>query len=182
MNTFKEIHAEKQLLQTAIKVLNGLTGSKIKEIPLPEENREIDARITIRFAGVEHTFNVELKGEVRQSQALRIIEQFGKNKNQWLLIARYIPLPLKDYFKGFGINYLELSGNCYINVKGIFIYVADQKVTSIREVARGKLWKSTGLKFLMAIINDPDLLEASYREIASAAGIALGNIGPLLGS
>jgi hypothetical protein len=53
-------------------------------------------------------------------------------------------------------------------------------VTALREVAIGKLWKPTGLKFLMVIINNPELLEASYREIASAAGIALGSIGPLL--
>lgn len=169
---------EKQPLQEAIKVLTTLTGSKVKV--LSREENQIDARIAIRFAGVEYNFNVEIKGEIRQSQVLRIIERFGRNKDQWLLIARYIPQPMKEYLKSLGINYLELSGNCYINVKGIFIYIADQKVTPIREITTGKLWKPTGLKFMMAVINDPDLLTASYREIAAAAGIALGNIGPLL--
>lgn len=122
---------EKQLLREAIKTLNNLTGSKIKELPLSPGDREIDARISITFAGTEHHFKVEAKGEIRQSSVLHIVERFGKNKDQWLLIARYIPQPLKDHFRSLGLNYLELAGNCYINVKGIFIYIADQKTPSL---------------------------------------------------
>jgi hypothetical protein len=180
MNKLKSKITEKQVLRDAINIFKTLTGSTVKELPLPEASNEIDALITINFADIEHQFNIEIKGEVRQSQVLEIIEQFGKSKDQWLLIARYIPQPLKDYFKSLSINYLELAGNCYINVKGIFIYVADQKVTPIREIAIGKLWKPTGLKFLMVIINNPELLNTSYRDIAMSAGVALGNIGSLL--
>ncbi|WP_158559101.1 type IV toxin-antitoxin system AbiEi family antitoxin [Deminuibacter soli] len=179
MNKIKYKSAEKQLLTEAIKLLSSQTGSRVKELALPNGN-EANARITIALAGVEHHFNVAIKGEIRQNQVLDLIAQFGKNKDQWLLIARYIPKPLKDNFKSLGINYLEAAGNCYIQAKGIFIYVADQKVTPTREAATGKLWNATGLKFMMAVINNPALLNASYREIATAAGIALGNIGPLL--
>ncbi|HEY1202727.1 MAG TPA: type IV toxin-antitoxin system AbiEi family antitoxin [Niastella sp.] len=181
MNIRKAQTSEKQILRDAVGILNMLTGSRVKEHPLRQGDSEMDASITIGFGGVEHRFNVEIKGEMRPGQALQVIEQFGNKKEQWLLVARYIPQPLKEKFKGLGINYLELAGNCYINVKGIFVFVADQKVTPVRETATGKLWKPTGLKFLMAIINNPDLLNASYREIAIAAGIAFGSIGPLLG-
>lgn len=175
------VQTERDLLNEALKVLNKLTGSKVKQGSIVKEAANgVDALVTIQFAQAEHNFKIELKGEVRENHVINIIEQFGKKKDQWLLVARYIPLPIKDNFKGLGINYLELSGNCYINVGGVFIYVADQKVTPVREIPVGKLWKATGLKFLMAIISDPNLIQASYREIALAAGIAFGSIGPLL--
>lgn len=170
---------EKQTIKEAIKLLSNLTGSKVIELPISNENHKADANLLMTIQDDEYRFNVEIKGEIRQNQALGIIEQFGKNKDSWLLVARYIPRPLKDYFKAFNINYLELTGNCYISRKGIFIYITDRKVTPIRETIEGKLWKPVGLKFLVAVISNPELLQASYREIAKTANIALGNIGPL---
>ncbi len=176
----RELNSEKEILNEGVNVLRELIGVKIKTSYVGKKNPEQDAIITFDFGG-EHHFNVEVKGEIRQSHALSIIEQFGRNKAQWLLISRYIPQPLKEQFRKFGINYLELAGNCYIRSNGILIHVSEQKVTPVRVNVVGKLWKPSGLKFLLAIINTPTLLRASYRDIASAAGIALGNVGLLLG-
>ncbi|ACU57517.1 type IV toxin-antitoxin system AbiEi family antitoxin [Chitinophaga pinensis] len=176
----RELNIEKDILNEGVKVLRDLIGVKIKTSYVAKKIPKQDAIITFDFGG-EHHFNVEVKGEIRQSHALSIIERFGRNKNQWLLISRYIPQPLKEQFRKFGINYLELAGNCYIRSNGILIYVTEQKVTPTRVNVVGKLWKPSGLKFLLAIINTPTLLQASYRDIASAAGIALGNVGLLLG-
>lgn len=181
MNNERLHTTEKEIVRGATRVLSNLTGSRVKEISFPKSKDEGEvAYIKIELRGVVHKFKIEIKGELRQMQGPQIIEKFGNNSDDWILIARYIPQPLKDYFRSNGINYLELAGNCYINAKGIFIYVADQKVTPIRETATSRLWKPAGLKFLLAIISKPELINSPYREIAKAADVALGNIGGLL--
>ena len=62
----------------------------------------------------------------------------------------------------------------------LFLFINDQAVTLARQTAAGKNWAQSGLKFLFAIISEPDLLNATYRGMAEKAGIALGNIGILL--
>lgn len=173
---------EIEILSGAVRGLNNLTGARVKEMSLskPEDKNEADAFIEIELRGKVHHFKVAIKGELRWMHGPQIIERFRQNTDEWILIARYIPQPLKDYFRSNGINYLELAGNCYINTKEVFIYVADQKVTPIRAATTSRLWKPAGLKFLLAIISDPVLINSSYREIAKAADVALGNIGSLL--
>jgi hypothetical protein len=173
----------KQVFNQALRQLQRQSGIRTEiqnQVIRKSGQEDEDTNITISQRGIEHTFNVILKGEVREGQALGIVEKIGKKKDHWLLIARYITQPLKESFKSAGINYLEEAGNCFIHVPGIFIYITDQKVTPIRNTPGGKLWMTGGLKILLAIIDQPELLQATYREIAKAANIALGSVGPLL--
>lgn len=120
----------------------------------------------------------EIKNEVRENILGRIMK---KNiPDNYLLMSRYIPSPVKNKLKERRINYLEASGNCYIQTDNIFLYINDQTVTPVRLKTQGKLWKAAGLKFLFAILNNQHLLNFPYRKIASVAGIALGNVGLLI--
>jgi hypothetical protein len=171
-----------QILLEALKNLSALTGIRTSVLGFEKHtnNTVVDAQITLNRLGVKHPLNVEIKGELRDGNVIKLLEQFGKNRDKWLLVARYIPQPIKESLKKSGINYLEAAGNCYINLPDTFIYITDQKVTPFREKESIKLWNTPGLKFLLAIIDHPTLLQSSYREIAKAANIALGSIGPLL--
>lgn len=173
MNTFKESEAIKSIFST----FRGITGAKVKIGRSPKPT--IDASADISLGTQTHSFWVEVKNEIRQTQLPGIIQQFGNQKEKWILIARYIPNPQKAALKDASINYLEASGNCYINVDSIYIYIDGREVTTSRQTDNSKLWSPTGLKFLSVIITAPDLLIAPYRLIARTAGIALGSIGPL---
>jgi hypothetical protein len=117
---------------------------------------------------------------VRQPVLSRLLTQFGKEKDKWLLVAKYIPGPLKDELKKNGINYLETTGNCYINTGNIYLYINDREVKVVRQTAEGRLWNTSGLKLLFVLIQGPQLIEATYRSLAAVAGIALGSISPLM--
>lgn len=175
----------------AIQALQRLSRVRVEQLPVWAEYGRVykddhsafgidDAFISISAGGNKRAFDVQIKGELRKDHVLPIIERFGRDKENYILIARYIPEPIKVHFKEMGINYLESAGNCCINAPGLFVYISDQKVTPVRDGIAGKLWKRTGLKFLLAVIEQPELLNKPYREIAEAAGIAIGNIGQLL--
>lgn len=180
----KSVHhlKEHEILRLAIQSLTETTGVRVKVLGqnLEEDNHEIDARILITSRAAQDEFKVEVKGEVRAAILPRILEQFGKDKDHWLFLAQYIPGPTKEQFRKNGINYLEASGNCYINAGQLYLFVNDKEVKQARMASEGRLWKPSGLKLLFAMLQDPSLIGTTYRELSEAAGIALGSIHPLL--
>ncbi|WP_369434702.1 type IV toxin-antitoxin system AbiEi family antitoxin [Mucilaginibacter yixingensis] len=138
-----------------------------------------DGILYLKSGAYEAQFLADIRYELRQSKVFTVAKPF-KTDRPLLIVARYIPKPLKLEFRENGINYLEASGNCFIHTEGLYILINDQQVTETRVPAQGKLWRSSGLKFLFSIITEPGLLNAPYRAIADHAQIALGTIGGLL--
>lgn len=169
-------------LKEALSQLTQITGIKVKvsAVEVIRTGYTIDAVLEFGSDKKKHILFAEVKHELRQANIPPLIAKISKQKECWLLVAKYIPQPIKDQLKTQSINYLEATGNCFINFADLFVYINARPVTAIRQTATGKLWKEAGLKFLFAVISNPALLNAPYRTIADAAGIALGNIGALL--
>ncbi|MCF6402174.1 hypothetical protein L3C95_04765 [Chitinophaga filiformis] len=142
---------EPDILRDTISNFSKLTGGKIKQKLSP--NPLADAYVQITLGEQNCDLLVEIKNEIRQTHLPAIIQQFGRDREKWLLVARYIPAPQKERLKAASINYLETAGNCYINVVGMFIYINDKEVTPCRQTENGKLWSATGLKFLSALLS-----------------------------
>jgi hypothetical protein len=170
---------EQETLFQATEKLMMLTGMKIKTLRLAADrpNEGYDAEIEIRNARNQVHFVVEIKNELRDKKYIPNRHERGKD---FLLVAQYIPKPLKQELKSINYNYLDAAGNCFIQTPELFIYINDQQVTESRLPTEGKLWKAAGLKFLFALLVYPELLNCPYRRIAEQAGIALGNVGGLL--
>ena len=176
----ESIQASKTL-DTAIAELKNISGAGIRKIASSKNmHGNPDAVIEIKLRKIHQEFLVEIKNEIREHMIERLIENIGTEKNKWLIVAKYIPGPIKDFLKKQGYNYLEMTGNCFISTDHLFISVNDKGVKNVLKTAEGKLWKATGLKFLFVILEDPNMLTYTQRDIASAAGIALGNISNLL--
>ena len=173
---------EQAILKQAIQAFTVGTGARVKILAtmLKEAGKVIDAQIQITFRSGEQRFYVAIKGELRQAALPEILKQFGKKKDQWLLVSKYIPGPFKDDLRKNGINDLEVAGTCYISTDKIYLYINHREVKQVRTTPEGKLWKATGLKLLFVIIQNPGLLDTTYRRLAELAGIALGSISPLL--
>ncbi|WP_186292754.1 type IV toxin-antitoxin system AbiEi family antitoxin [Mucilaginibacter corticis] len=171
---------ETEILDQAINAFTLITGADLKITALEDRKTNADAHLLLNFKDKQQNFFAEVKNEIRSFQLPQIIQQFKDTSSNWMLLAQYIPSTIKSELKGRRINYLEASGNCYIETKDFYFYINDRKVTETRLVKEGKLWNPTGLKFLFALLADKGLLNANYRTVAAAAGIALGNVGPLL--
>jgi hypothetical protein len=170
--------SEQNILKEALSRFNQITGGRAKQ--LVNTSKEVDSIIQIIVDKNKKDFLVEIRSELRRTDLADILRKIYKEKGNWLLVSKYIPKPLKDELRAQGINYLETAGNCYISAESMFFYINDRPVTPARQTETGKLWKVAGLKFIFAIISDPTLLDKSYRAMAEAALIALGNIGTLL--
>ncbi|OOQ56618.1 type IV toxin-antitoxin system AbiEi family antitoxin [Mucilaginibacter pedocola] len=165
------------ILYHATEKLRLLTGLDINILPTQVNgyDNRADAEIEIQSGDARVHFITNIKNEVRN-----FLPQKYLAGTEHLLVAQYIPKPLKQELKNLQYNYLDAAGNCFIRAGGLFIYINDQPVTEIRLPAEGKLWKAAGLKFIFAILLKQELLNLPYRKIAEDAGIALGNVGALL--
>jgi hypothetical protein len=175
--------SNKILINEALNKFIEITGATVRYITPVSKNAaklNADAEIEISIRKGKQHFYIEAKNELRQLHLPAILKKIHTQKKAWILLARYIPVPVKEELKWQNINYVDLAGNCYINAEGLFLYINDRPVTTFRQRVSGKLWTRTGLKFLFVILSNPELLNENYRTIAAAARIALGNIGPLI--
>ena len=162
------------ILNTAIKALKTATGYTLKA---KKGNNRADTILQLDGEGIE--FIAEVKTELRNIHVQQILAAKKKNE-QILVVAEYIPQPQKHMLKEYGINYLDTAGNCYIKAGGLFVYINDAKAVKPTKPKTGTLWTVTGIKFLFAVLRDETLLNKPYRDIAAAAGVALGNVGNML--
>ncbi|MBS1602573.1 MAG: hypothetical protein JST42_07885 [Bacteroidetes bacterium] len=171
------------ILRQAITAFTDLTGVHIKVLGfgIRDGKNLADARIRIKTpAGGDEEFNVEIKGEARAGILPALLEQFGTKKDRWLFVSQYIPGPTKEKLRQNGINYLEVTGNCFVRNDRMYLFVNDQQIKEARRPEKGRLWSASGLKLLFVLLQDKALVGATYRELSKAAGIALGSIQPLL--
>lgn len=167
---------EAEIIDQAITNFQLITGAKVKT----EIANGRDGRIEIDFEGRIQRFDLEVKNEIRSIQLQKLLTRFQQAGFEWILLAQYIPPTIKEQLKAENVNYLEATGNCFIKTENFLFFINDRKVTETRLPKEGKLWNVTGLKFVFALLTVPEAIHLPYRQIARYAGIALGNVGPLL--
>jgi hypothetical protein len=121
----------------------------------------------------------EIKNEIKNTDIIAILN-LKKQSETFLIIAQYIPKPIRERFKAENINYIESSGNCFISTNGIFIYIDNQKAQPQRVSSKNKMYTEGGMRFIYACFLHPELLNASFRVIANETELALGSVGPIL--
>jgi len=73
-------------------------------------------------------------------------------------------------------QFVDTAGNAYLEGTGWLIWVVGRKPDPIPHPHPGRTSTPTGLKVLFVLLRDPTLATRPYREIAVAAGVALGAI------
>jgi len=77
--------------------------------------------------------------------------------------------------------FADAAGNAYLKAPGLHLYITGRrKPVDFTHTEGGKMINPAGLRVVFALLCKPNLLNATYREIATAAGVALGTIGPVL--
>lgn len=81
-----------------------------------------------------------------------------------------------------GIAYLDAGGNAYLRGDNHFVLISGMKVPDLGLAPSREAGATTmsALKVIFTVLCEPALLNAPYRDIAKAAGVALGAVGPIL--
>jgi len=180
---YNNLAREQKLLEEAITKFKGVTGVVLEvqqweQTEHLELNRRAIARGHIRHGNVEIPLRIELKIRPTKVMLGVLLQQFKQYPERGLLVADYINPVMADRLKELDIWFLDTVGNAYINESPIFVYIrGNRPETPIGTITKRRAFQATGLKIVYAFLCKPELVNAPYRDIASAADVALGTVG-----
>lgn len=96
-----------------------------------------------------------------------------------ILIADYINPRMAEKLKAQDIQFLDAAGNTYLNKFPIYIFITGKKPDEkpAVEKPKGRAFQATGMKVVYEFLVDRTLSNATYRQIADRANVALGAVG-----
>jgi len=98
-----------------------------------------------------------------------------------MLFSGHITPPIAERLRAAGQQFADTAGNAYLEGPGLLIYVAGRKPEERQAAQRpGRAFAIAGLKTMFAFTCKPELVQATYREIADAANVALGALPAVL--
>lgn len=171
---------ERLLLKRALRAFVQLTGIDAKaetfELRLPY-GRHADARIM--FEDPLPPYLAEINGELTPARLGPVLAQMHALPRPCLLVAPYVTPPMAERLRGAGVQFLDTAGNAYLEQEQprFFVFVTGRKSEEPAPAERPiKAFRAAGLKVIFPLLCRPVALQATYREIADMAGVALGTV------
>ena len=167
------------LIENAVEALQ-----KQLHMPLNPQVREyldrdhvFDAVLDLEWGDQHLTYLVEAKPTISNAVIGQLANKFRRPQEQAMLITHQVPAHTAKKLRDLNIQFLDTAGNAYLNAPGMYVFVHGNKRTAI-EVAKEKkgIFTPAGTKVIFALLCKPDLKDATYREIAEAADVALETI------
>jgi hypothetical protein len=152
-----------------------------QKLEVQVEGRRIDAILQLEPGG--QTFMAEVKKWAPQANLGALINQIQQLPETGLLVADYINPNMAAKLREQGVQFIDTVGNAYLNQPPIYVYVTGNRQNGLRakgtaiKTGVNRAFEPTGLKVIYAILCEPTLVNAPYREIAEKAAVALGTVG-----
>lgn len=162
-----------KIVQTVLANLENNPGLKGQWVEYGQP--EVDGKILIKNDDtvIAECF-AEVKKEIRNHH-INQLETRVNEHNPFMLIAERLYPNIKRNLQKAGINWMDGAGNIYLKNDGHFIWIDHHKAIPV-EKKRNRAFNKTGLKVVFLFLHDEAWLNKTYRDIAKAANVALGNI------
>ena len=178
-------HPEKErlILDRALEALARETGLTARVIQMetrlgPDNGR--DALIEVAGPQQTHQFAAEIKNNIDRFETLHQLQAFlpRGTREQLLVVAPYITQQLAARCREMEMCFADTAGNAYLRAPGLHVYVTGRRKPPELETAdENRPVNAAGLRVVFALLCRPRLLNATYREIAAKARVALGTVG-----
>jgi hypothetical protein len=168
---------QEHILDIAVAALGRTTGIKARVHRLVGQNRETGAIIEVEAGQCRCRFGAEVKTVDRFATPAMLKTQ-GKTPNDPpLLVAPYITREVAEYCRQLRLPFIDTAGNAYLEAAGLLVYIVGQARPVELRQGNFRALNPAGLKLTFTLLCRPRLLNESYRNIAAAAGVALGTVG-----
>lgn len=159
-----------------------MTKRKRQELIL---SRAIEAfvRETALPAETIGKLSVEIKGNLNATNIGAVISHMKQipQPERALLVTEYVNSSLAARLRQAGVQFLDTAGNASIQQFSVFVYISGRKQDAIVKAAERNLaFQPAGLKVILALLQNPQLVNTPYRNIAKQANVSLGAVGAIL--
>jgi len=170
---------EKNIVAAALASFENATGLKAAHHPLPpNEDRASDGLITIDHQGICTPFALEVKKSVSRITVAAKKTEIEPFQEKHVLITDYVTPPIADLLKKMDLCFIDAAGNAFINEPPLYVFIKGNKTAKQTAIPqRKRLFQPSGLRVVFALLNNPNMVNMPYRDIAGASGVALGTVG-----
>jgi hypothetical protein len=135
-----------------------------------------DGIVRLAHEGKKWEFKAEVKLRVNRA-TIALLKQKMDRGGDGLLVTDYVNPELAEMMRNQGIPFIDAAGNAFVNATPLYIFVKGEKPNKVVKAKPVKrLFKPGGLKLIFALLNNPGLERATYRDMAKAANVALGTV------
>ena len=180
----KGSYREADILLATLDVFRNTTGLQMViesgEVGITTDTirREADAYVRLDAPGISRQFVVEVKYRLTEASlgmAVQQLQFFFPRKG--LIVTNYVNPKMAERLKSMNMSFLDLAGNAYLNEPPVYIYIkGNRPVENPYRKPAARVFQPSGLKVLFALLCEPKLVFQPYRDIARAAGVALGTV------
>ncbi len=172
-------HAETPLLEAAIATLRDM-GFVAFTQPGNGRRNTGDA-LTVRQGRKHLRYRVDVKRALKPALIGSVSLALSGDRENRLLITDHVTPPVADMLRKQGIQFVDASGNAYLQRPDLLVFVTGHRPRPRRPVIKTlRVFRPTGLKTIFAMLSLPELVAAPQRDIARAAGVALGSVARVL--
>lgn len=174
--------AEFELLQEALSATAslGLTWEvSHSESRVGNQEGSADAQLCLNAAGRGVRYLAQVKRSLRPATIGAVQAQLQRLGSDALLVADYVTPPLADRLREAGIQFIDAAGNAHLYAEGLLVWVKGQRprVSPGAPPPEGRVFQPSGLQVVFALLCDPDVVDAPYRELGRLAAVAHGTVG-----
>ena len=172
---------ETKILDTTIQAVERETGLRlqIEQTEAQIGDYRVDAIVRLEPGNQELT--VEIKKWAQQANIGAMIDQLKRLPGKGLLAADYINPNMAGKLRDAEVQFIDTAGNAYINQPPVYVYATGNRQQQntfmpTKGVAK-RAYEPTGLKVVFAFLCNPELVNAPYKRIVEATGVAQGTVG-----
>jgi hypothetical protein len=167
---------QREVLQQALEAFQKSTGLSAVISP----DFETGNIINIHHKNVKYVFRANVKLNLTKA-ALTMTALDAANAqsavSKQILVARYITPQMSAHIKSLNMPFLDTAGNAYLNEGDLFVYIKGGKLKQhSAQPPLKRPFKTAGLRVIFALLCNPGLEKASFRNISMAANVALGSV------
>lgn len=170
---------ERTLLTEAIKTLIN-QGIAVDVVQEPRYGRgRADALLHITFGREKATYMAEVKRGLRPATLGAVIHQLEQFEMPPILVADHVTPQMAETLRDRNIPFVDTAGNAFLKQSTLLIWIEGRrpKTEALAVGQGGRAFQASGLRVLFALICNPKLADAPYREIARQARVAHGTVG-----
>lgn len=178
-----------RILEIALDALHrhtGLQGTVVDQEPPAGEGMQPDALIDFEASGRRYPYAVLIKHIDRFAALGDIRKRLPPDTaTPPLLVAPRLTPEAVEKCRELDLQCIDAAGNAYLRGTGLHVLVKGQRPAQEDNLLlpgqeANRAGTATHLRVVFVLLCQPALLNAPYRDIARAAGVALGNIGMAL--
>lgn len=173
---------QQAVLLRALQALHGTTGITGHVIKRDARGLRADARVELDLNGQRCAYMAEIKRVDRFATLGEMKNRCGQYDNPLLLVAQRITPEIAEKCRELDLQFIDAVGNAYLRGPAVFVLVKGQRPGEgedfkLAEHEGKRAGTATNLRVFFVLLCKPGLLNAPYRDINQAAGVALGTVG-----